>query len=164
MQHYHSDNGVFNSKLFKSDMELLGQKFTKSGVGAHHQNTVAERAIGYIMSRARRMLFHMAMMWPAGGGCMELLPFAVTYAVYLWNRIPAIKHGYSPMELFCGTSVNCKKLMRCRVFGCPSYVLNPILQDRKKIPKWQPRSRQGQFLGMSEDHASTIELIRNLQS
>ena len=72
VKHYHSDNGVFNSKLFKSDMELLEQKFTKSGVGAHHQNAVAERAIGYIMSRARRMLFHMAMMWPAEGGSMEL--------------------------------------------------------------------------------------------
>ena len=106
----------------------------------------------------------MAIMWPSEGADTELWPLAVNYAVYLWNRTPNIKHGYAPLELFCGTSLNCENISKARVFGCPSYVLHPKLQDGKKIPKWQPRSRRGQFMGMSEDHACTIGLIRNLQS
>ena len=42
------------------------------------------------------------------------------------------------------------------------YVLDPKLQDGKKLPKWVPRARCGQFLGISPDHASSIGLIRNL--
>ena len=74
-----------------------------------------------------------------------------------------MKHGYEPIELFCGTSFNCEDLNKARVFGCLRYVLNPSLQDGKK-PKWKPISRRGQFLGMSDAHACTIGLIRNLQS
>lgn len=37
-------------------------------------------------------------------------------------------------------------LNRLHVFGCPTYVLDPSLQDRHKIPKWNPRTRRGQFL------------------
>jgi hypothetical protein len=43
-------------------------------------------------------------------------------------------------------------------------VLDPRLQDGKKIPKWEPRSRQGQFLGYSKVHATTIGLIRNIRT
>jgi len=35
-------------------------------------------------------------------------------------------------------------------------------QDGKKLPKWNRRSRAGQFLGFSKDHASTVALIRNV--
>ena len=44
------------------------------------------------------------------------------------------------------------------------YVLDPKLQDGKKLPKWQPHSRRGQFLGFSLDHASNVGLIRNLRT
>jgi len=42
---YHGDNGVFWSKGFVTDLEVQGQVIQYSGVGAHHQNGVAERAI-----------------------------------------------------------------------------------------------------------------------
>jgi hypothetical protein len=48
------------------------------------------------------------------------------------------------------------------VWGCPAYVLMPTLQDGKKLPKWQPRSHHGQFIGLSPFHASNVALIRNL--
>jgi hypothetical protein len=40
--------------------------------------------------------------------------------------------------------------------------LDPKLQDGKKIPKWQPRARRGQFLGYSKDHLTTIGLVLNI--
>jgi hypothetical protein len=48
------------------------------------------------------------------------------------------------------------------VFGCPCYVLNPKLVKGQKIPKWDPRSRQGKFVGYSKEHATNAGLILNL--
>ena len=39
---YHSNNGTFASSAFTDDCRQLQQKFTFSGVGAHHQNGIAE--------------------------------------------------------------------------------------------------------------------------
>ena len=50
------------------------------------------------------------------------------------------------------------------MWGCPGYVLSPTLQDGKKIPKWAPKARRGQFLGFSRQHSSTIDLMLNLQT
>jgi hypothetical protein len=50
------------------------------------------------------------------------------------------------------------------VWGCPTYVLDPKLQEGKKLPRWQPRSRQGMFLGLSPKHSSDVPLILNLQT
>jgi len=46
-------------------------------------------------------------------------------------------------------------------FGCPVFVLDPKLQDAKKLPKWQKRSWQGIFLGFSPAHHSTVALVLN---
>ena len=54
------------------------------------------------------------------------------------------------------------ELARAHIFGCPVYVLDPALQDGKKIPKWNPRARLGLFLGFSEQHLSQVPLILNV--
>ena len=68
------------------------------------------------------------------------------------------------MEVFCKTIINCTYLRRLRVWGCPVYVLSPKLQDGRKIPKWEPKARLGQNLGISDNYSSTINLIRNLST
>jgi hypothetical protein len=50
------------------------------------------------------------------------------------------------------------------VWGCPVYVLDPKLQDGKKLPKWNPHSHHGQFWGISSEHLSTIGWILNLHT
>jgi len=40
--------------------------------------------------------------------------------------------------------------------------LEPKIYEGKKLPKWDPKAKRGQFLGMSKQHASTISLINNL--
>ena len=42
---YHADNAPFRAENFVNDCVLQGQAIDYSGVGAHHQNGVAERAI-----------------------------------------------------------------------------------------------------------------------
>ena len=60
---YHSDNGVFTSSQFQDELAKMGQDLTLSGVGAHHQNAVAEQAIGMVVSMTRTMMLHAKMRW-----------------------------------------------------------------------------------------------------
>ncbi|GAX10397.1 hypothetical protein FisN_3Lu622 [Fistulifera solaris] len=163
IQGYRTDQGVYKSREFMKDLELKGQSVEFSGVGAHHQNGIAENAIRTITESARTMLLHAMIHWPAETS-IDLWPFAVDYAVYLWNRLPKKDTGLAPIELFSGVTMNMDVLQKMRVFGCPCYVLDAKVQDGKKLPRWQPKSRRGQFLGMSTRHASTIGLIRNLRT
>ena len=61
---YRADNQPFASDEFKEEISKNNQTITFSGVGAHHQNGVAERAIGTVTRLARAMLLHHVIMWP----------------------------------------------------------------------------------------------------
>jgi hypothetical protein len=56
------------------------------------------------------------------------------------------------------------KLDTFHTFGCPTFVLNPTLQNGKRIPKWQPRSRQAIFVGFSKNHAQSVPCVYNPRS
>ena len=64
IKEYHSDNVVFFSADFETALEHDGQIIKKSGVGANHQNSVAERAIGTVQNMARAILLHLQLHWP----------------------------------------------------------------------------------------------------
>eukprot|EP00957_Ditylum_brightwellii_P158326 12051599-Ditylum_brightwellii.AAC.1 len=134
-----------------------------SGVGAHHQNAIAERTIATVVRSIRTMLLHAAIYWPDVTDLM-LWPFALQYAVEIWNAMPDVNTGLSPLDIFSGTTTDHTELLKTHVWGCPAYVLDPTLQDSKKLPKWHSRKRRGQFLGWSKQHASSVALIRNLQT
>ena len=53
---------------------------------------------------------------------------------------------------------------RTRVWGSPLYVLDPKLQDGKKIPKWEKRSTTGILMGFSPAHSSTVSLALNINT
>ncbi|GFH61161.1 hypothetical protein CTEN210_17637 [Chaetoceros tenuissimus] len=160
---YRGDNGVYQSNEFKKDLQTFSQHMDYCGVGAHHQNGVAERGIRTVSEAARAMMIHALIHWPEEVS-MDLWPFAIKYAVYLYNKIPRGKSMMSPEELFYDTKSDHSELASAKVFGCPTYVLDPRIQDGKKIPRWNPRSKMGQFLGRSDEHASSIGLIRNLKT
>ena len=61
---YHGNNGIFTAQEFEMHLLSQGQTLELSGVGAHHQNGVAERAIGTVVSLARTMMLHAALNWP----------------------------------------------------------------------------------------------------
>eukprot|EP00957_Ditylum_brightwellii_P116010 8850192-Ditylum_brightwellii.AAC.1 len=105
-----------------------------SGVGAHHQNAVAECSIGTIVCSACAMMIHAAIYWSKTSDSM-VWPFALEYAVDLWNHLPYMDTGLSPLDKFSGTIKDYSCLLEAHVWGCPVYVLDPTLQDRKKIPK-----------------------------
>ena len=163
VEKYKADNGVYKSAEFMSDIKKCNQEIEFCGVGAHHQNGVAERAIRTVTTSARTMMLHAAIHWPSEIST-ELWPFAMEYAVYLWNRMPGRISKVTPLEIMTGTKLDASHLRSSHVWGCPCYVLDPKAQDGKKLPRWVPRSRKGQFLGRSRRHASTVGLIRNLNT
>jgi hypothetical protein len=165
VKRYHSDNGVFTAAEFREDCDLKLQQQTFSGVGAKHQNGRAERAIQTIMSMARTFMIHVALHWDEqGSDAVALWPFAVRHAVWLHNRLPNAVTGLSPLEILSGTCSDHRDLLRTHVWGCPVYVLDPKLQDGQKIPKWNRRARQGQYLGFSDEHSSLVANVRHLSS
>ena len=161
VKRYRADNHPFKAEEFIKSLDSTKQTISFSGVGAKHQNEVAERTIQTISWWARAMLLHAVLHWPDAAN-LELWPFAMAHAVYLWNHMPRKDIRKSPFELFTKSVMPSELyLQRQHVWGCPVYVLDPRLQDGKKIPKWSPRVRRGQFLGFSTQHSSTIGLVLN---
>ena len=158
--HYHTDNGVFTTAEFQDELAKLNQGLSLSGVGAHHQNAVAERAIGTVVSLARTMMLHSKMRWPKGVST-KLWPMAMKHAEFIVNHVPNL-NNVCPLDVVLKTVVPRHQLKNLHVWGSPCYVLDPKLQDGKKIPKFEPRSRQGLNLGWSPKHASTVPLVLNM--
>ena len=159
---FHTDNGVFTSAAFQDELSKLGQGLSLSGVGAHHQNAMAERSIGVVFSLARTMMLHAKLRWPKAVS-PKLWPMVVKHAEFIVNHVPGA-NNVCPMDLILKTAVPRDHLRNLHVWGAPAFVLDPKLQDGKKIPKWEPRSRQGMHLGWSPLHASNVPLILNLHT
>ena len=157
---FHTDNGVFTSAEFQDELARNNQGLTLSGVGAHHQNAVAERSIGTVTSLARTMMLHAKLRWPKAVST-KLWPMAMKQAEFMVNHVPDLNNS-CPMDRVTGSFVPRTLLKNVHVWGCPSYVLDPKLQDGHKIPKFDPRSRKGLNLGWSPKHASTVPMILNL--
>ena len=139
IRNYRSDNGAFSKQSFVQEILKDEQHITFSGVGAHHQNGCAERAIRTVVTKARAMLLHAQLRWPDETP-VELWPMVMQHATHLINSIPNINEGLSPEEKFAKAFKSTSRLTDLPVWGCPTHVLEPTLQDGKKLPKWQPRS------------------------
>ena len=90
----------------------------------------------------------------------SLWPMATSCVAYIYNRFPN-KAGVAPADLFMGTQFPCHKLKDIHVWGCPVCILNPMLQQGHKLPKWQPCSWHEIFVGFSLSHSSDVPLILN---
>ena len=142
--HLHSDNGVFTAEEFRDDCKEKDQTQSFSGVGAQHQNARAERAIQTIMHMARTFMIHVSLHWnECGVDNLSLWPFAVRHAAWLYNRLPNRVTGLTPLERLTESLTDHRDISRAHVWGCPAFVLDPKLQDGKKIPKWNRRARMG---------------------
>lgn len=162
IQSYLADNGAFKAHFFERHIRESNQKINFCGVNAHHQNGIAERNIRTISDKARAMLLHAALHWKDAVSD-SLWPMAVQYAAYQHNHLPNAE-GHAPADLFTGTTFPRHKLLQMHTWGCPVYVLDPKLQQGKKLPRWDARARRGMFVGFSSIHSSDVPLVLNLQT
>ena len=110
------------------------------------------------------MMIHAALHWPEQDDKC-LWPLALNYAAHLYNNTPNKETGIAPIEVFTKTHTDHQALHNAHPWGCPVYVLEPKLTSAGgKIPKWNPRSRRGQFVGVSPVHAETVGLVCNLNT
>ena len=63
------------------------QRITYAGVGAHHQNGVAERRIRVLQDLARAQMAHASQRWPEAMAA-NLWPYAIRIANHEWNQAP----------------------------------------------------------------------------
>ncbi len=137
------------------------QKFSFSGVGAKHQNGIAERNIKTVTQWAHANMLQLATHWPAEAH-KRYWPQAIDYAVWVFNLLPNSTSGISPNKLWSRVRHVDNKLCCAHVFGCPVYVLDALLQDGTKIPKWNPWACLGFFLEFSDLHSSLVPLVLNV--
>ena len=159
IERYHADNGVFRSHKWTDECRRMGQGLTFAGVGAHHQNGVAERRIRLLQEMTRTLLIHAQSKWPQAIST-NLWPYALREANASWNRAPNPRDGdkMSPEQRFTGSPIQ-TNVKHCVPFGCPTYVLNSKLQERTPFHKWKSRARVGIYIGRSPDHARNIALV-----
>ena len=162
VKHYHADNGRFKDNLFMNSIDENGQTISFCGVGAHHQNGIAEKRIGDLQRRATTILLHAQRRWPDAINS-HLWTYAIRSANDSRNYAPTNEQDTCPMSRFCATS-SVPTIQNQHHFGCPTYVLKKELQDQKKIRKWSDRTRVGINLGYSSRHALNVSLILNLQT
>ena len=159
--HYHADNGIFVSNGFCEEVQRCGQTISFCGVGAHHQNGVAERHIQDLTQTARASLAHAAHQNPAVTA--HLWPYALKHASFVRQLVPQENHSKPPSELFSKAPVR-PTTKYLHPFGCPVYVLKGKLQSGNSIPKWEEHLRVGIYLGHSSLHATSVSLILNPQT
>jgi Reverse transcriptase (RNA-dependent DNA polymerase) len=162
IESYLTDSGAFKAHAFVRHIQNHNQQIHYCGANAHHKNGVAERAVKSISNMARAMLLHASSHWKDNVDA-SLWPMAVKYAVHLFNNLPN-EQNLCPADIFMGVTIPRHRLASLHVWGCPVYILDARLQAGQKIPRWQPRSRQGMFVGISSLHSSDVPLILNMQT
>ena len=153
---------MFNSNDFVSHILEHNQKLSYCRVNTHHKSGAAEGAIRTVSEDDRAHLLHASMHWKDGVSS-ELRPMDVDYDVYLYNHLQNTK-VIAPSNLFTRVTSPRHKLKDCHVWRAPVYVLDPKLQARQKLPRWQPHSRIGMFVGFRKTHSSSMPSILNIRT
>ena len=160
---YHADNGRYAEPAFHADAKKKMQGMSYCGSGHHSQNGIAERRIQSLSQDARSMLAHGRHIWPEVIN-KSLWPFAIKAACRARNKFNLDSHGLSPEMKLSGTQVDTDIRNEHPLF-CPVFTLDRRLQSGNgMIPKWNPRSNAGVYLGHSPEHASNVALVLNLST
>ena len=158
---YHADNGRFAERVFIQDTKDKGQQITYCGVGSHHQNGIVERRIRTLGEDARTMLAHGRHLWPEVV-TPALWPFAYKAAARARNKFKLDENNLSPEMKLSGVKTSSDIKNEHPLF-CPVFVLHKSLQGSLGgIPKWEPRSNAGVYLGNSPHHAGNVALVLSL--
>lgn len=158
---YRADNGRFADKKWHDDCVCNNQNLTFCGVGNHRQNGIVEAKNKYLTLTARTLLLQGMRMWP------EMIstyfwPFAVKAAAERHNKLHVDKDGNTPESKLYGLKPEDIPVTTFHPLFCPVFVLDHRLHSAGgSMPKWEPRSRCGVYLGHSPLHAGNVALVFN---
>ena len=161
VRRYRADNGRFADKDFLESVKTCNQSISFCGVGAHHQNAIAERGIKELTLISRTILLHAQRHWPEMISTM-LWPLALKAACERLNNLSINENGESPHSRMSRAD-NIIMKQDYHTWGCPVYILDEKLQSGSiGPPKWEPRSRLGIYVGHSPVHAGSVALVLNV--
>jgi hypothetical protein len=130
VKYYHGDIGIFYMEEFWRDCEEKRQSQLFSGVGTQHPNAHAECASQTMMYMARTFMVHTSLHWTErGSDDLSLWSFAVKHLVWVYNCVPNVWSGLTPLELITRERSDYKYILRCHVWGCPVFILEAKLQN-----------------------------------
>ena len=100
---------------------------------------------------------HQLLHWPDQADQLQW-PYVLNNAVHIWNNMPDCTSSLSPYEKFTGTKSphGSNPLLSTRVWGCLAFLLDPALQDGRKLPKFKKHLRCGVYLWYSPTHSHSI--------
>ena len=140
VKHYRADNDRFAARSFTNDCKASTQRINFCGVGAHHQNGIADNTIKQLTLISRNLLIHAQNYWPEYISTM-LWPFALKAAQDCLNQLNVNLDGTTPYVIFSGVAAKNFRLRYFCTFGCPCYVLDSRLKTNPKgVTKWDPRA------------------------
>ena len=107
----------------------------RCGVGAQHQNGVAERTIHTVIERARTNLIHAAIRNPDNIN-ETLWPFALNHVCNVWHKVHKV-NTFSPSQILSSSfSQEPLQLIKSlRVWGFPVDILDYRVANNKKLLK-----------------------------
>ena len=133
------------------------------GVDSHNQNGIAERRIKSLSEDARTMLAHGIHIW-SEVITRALWPFALKAACRARNKFNFDSDGLSSGAKMSKVQVK-SHIKNEHPLLYPVFTLDKKLQGGiGGIPKWNPRSNAGVYLGHSPNHASNVALVLNLMT
>eukprot|EP00957_Ditylum_brightwellii_P155608 11844979-Ditylum_brightwellii.AAC.1 len=93
-----------------------------SGVGAAHQNAVAEKFIQTITYMARTLLIYSSLRSPSDTITANHWPMVIGYAAWVYNHMPAKANSLSPNDIWSKFKDTRLKdtLGRTHVWGAPT--------------------------------------------
>jgi hypothetical protein len=136
VKHYHGNTGIFSAEEHCLECIEKWQSQSFSGVGAQHQNARAECAIERIMFMVGSFMMHASLHWTDRGlDDISLWPFAVKHVVWIYNRVLNCQSGLTLLEMMTKSKADHRDLLRAHVQGSLAIVLEPQLQNHKKLSK-----------------------------
>eukprot|EP00804_Cyclotella_cryptica_P001539 CCRYP_003742-RA/>CCRYP_003742-RA protein AED:0.43 eAED:0.73 QI:0/-1/0/1/-1/0/1/0/152 len=101
-------------------------------MGAHHQNGVAERAIQTITNVARANMLHATLHCP-DKTFIDLWPLAMSYGVWVYNKLPQHGAGLSPEGLFSGVKPPAPVFPVLMSLGVPCMCLTLVFKMERRF-------------------------------
>ncbi len=123
---------VFGSKDITPTMAFLrNQKYSFSGVGAKHQNGVAERNIKTVAQWARANMLHLATHWPQHANS-TYWPQAINCVVWVFNRLPNMASGKLQMKSGQVSALHAPSYLICMSSGARFMYLTRLFKTERK--------------------------------
>ena len=162
VKHYHSDNVRFADNGFIDAVGGKYQKITFCGIGAHHQNRIIENKIKILTTGGRTLLLHGRRMW-ANMIDEMFWTFAIKAIAERLNSLQVDSTAQMPESILHGVKIEDIPVKYYHTLFCPTYLLDARLQNSggAGLPKWEPRSRIGVYLGHSPFHSDNAALVWN---